>query len=256
MEKPPTLGALRASDKQLLSKSREREGSDVEKPPLRCLLCQLSLKDRDSLNKHYRNVHLSDFSEPLLCPECPKGQVAVVLGWNEWAAHIEDCHGLDNAPTRKFNVGVKRPCLLCSRSFASSQGLSSHVARQHGRNFEHAFPCPECRRQKLDDCMISSLPEWCSHVALSHRANPAPALPATRKHRCLVCEAEVVNERGHYNRHHSHLFDKPFGCPECGRQGAVEVPILNSCHEWQLHCAVVHRRTAHYTTPTRLNSVM
>lgn len=140
-------------------------------------------------------------------------------------------------------------CLLCDNTrIVSRSGLSLHTASCHSKYFEPPRPCPACPlKESADDegtPMISSLSEWCSHVALAHGGpQGAPSPPSSLKVSCLLCEKEVVNELTHYTRKHATAFDKPFPCPECNRQCVGEVPLIADRDDWELHCIIKHGRT-------------
>ncbi|KAJ0123520.1 Mitosis inhibitor protein kinase mik1 [Diaporthe amygdali] len=208
----------------------------------RCLLCQNAKpsKDLSALREHYEKVHREVWDEPFSCPSCD--EICTIDGWNDWVAHIECYHGLENAPKRRPMVAIK--CLLCPESsFQSKQGLSIHTSRCHHSDFQTPLLCPECRRQGDEPPAINNLSEWCSHVALSHGGPDHAPTPPTTLFKCLFCEHEISNEGNHYLRQHSDVFDAPFSCPACSRQGEAHVPLIVDRKDWQLHCIAVHGKT-------------
>lgn len=212
----------------------------------RCLLCSdaKTSKDLSALREHYDKVHKDMWDKPFSCPRCD--ETAAIDGWNNWVTHIESHHGLENAPKRRPIVAVT--CLLCPESsFQSKQGLSIHTSRCNHSEFHTPSPCPECRRHPMAEGaeapLISNLSEWCSHVALSHGGPDQAPTPPTTLFSCLFCAQEIANEANHYLRKHSNVFDGPFACPACLRQGANEVPFIDNRNAWQVHCAAAHGKT-------------
>lgn len=212
-----------------------------------CLLCDGAMPARDltTLRNHYENAHQEKMRTPCSRSQCKTSHI--ITGWNEWVAHIERYHGFHNAPKPRTMVDLR--CLLCDNTrIVSRSGLSLHTASCHSKYFEPPRPCSACPlKESADDegtPMISSLSEWCSHVALAHGGpQGAPSPPSSLKVSCLLCEKEVVNELTHYTRKHATAFDNPFPCPECNRQCVGEVPLIADRDDWELHCIIKHGRT-------------
>lgn len=228
------------------------ESTELEQPKTssghlwtaRCLLCPKAKpsKDLSALREHYDKVHKAMWDEPFSCPRCD--EICTIDGWNNWVAHIECFHGMENAPKRRPMVAIK--CLLCPGStFQSKQGLSIHTSRCHHSDFQTPLPCPECQLLCTGDDVpfIKNLSEWCSHVALSHGGPDQTPTPPATMFSCLLCGQEIANEGNHYRRKHSDAFNAPFSCPACSRQGFTHAPRIMDRKGWQLHCVAAHGKT-------------
>jgi hypothetical protein len=98
--------------------SRARFHQIPEKPALpdresrseeqKCLLCQISFRQRSSLTRHFRAKHLTAgiFDRTSPCPECcrPGGSSPSISSRLVWRHHIAEAHGKIHAPAVKPGI--------------------------------------------------------------------------------------------------------------------------------------------------------
>ncbi|KAK0705923.1 hypothetical protein B0T26DRAFT_743452 [Lasiosphaeria miniovina] len=149
-------------------------------------------------------------------------------------------------------------CLFCLKSFTFRGGLTRHNENDHFSKgaFDRPFPCGECDRQgKMH--VVDGAEHWSNHVETCHGRKYTPMPPRHRKEvrpaerkpakersaRCFFCENmffEGSSHSRHLNKEHGSIFQEPFACFECGRQGRKA--IIESRAAWMDHTADVHKR--------------
>ena len=155
----------------------EGKGNEKERP--RCLFGCGIFCHRQSLTRHYREIHDKNgtFNKPFPCPECHRqgmGDSWIANGKSEWSNHVERFHGkihTPNFPTHACPAEELASCLICGRSFSRGRGLTRHFRLIHIQKegkFGQPFPCPGCRRLGKEDAWIDGLSAWSDHVASVH----------------------------------------------------------------------------------------
>lgn len=134
-------------------------------------------------------------------------------------------------------------CYLgCRQSFASKPGLTQHVNRSHATQLQKPFFCPECQRLRRNNALVKTgLAAWSNHVAQHHGRAHAPHAPR-RESWCFLCEklfTEIGLRRHLETGHHRIMFQSPFPCPECRKQGRPDV-VVNGAAGWRLHVEQHH----------------
>jgi len=155
------------------------EGEVNEKEQPRCLFGCGSFCHRQSLTRHYKQIHVvkGTFDQPFPCPECRRQGMQdswIANGTSEWSNHVERFHGKIHTPNFPSHAGLAEElarCLICGGSFSRGRGLTKHFRSTHVRKegkFEQPFPCPGCRRLGKEDAWIDGLSAWSHHVASVH----------------------------------------------------------------------------------------
>ncbi|KAF2241860.1 hypothetical protein BU26DRAFT_524987 [Trematosphaeria pertusa] len=171
---------------------------------------------------------------------------------------------LDNDVGKHGCKGWKRSrCLLCgdgtSASFRGRGELTRHCRKIHVTygTFDRPFPCPECVLEGLEETTIEGgVSAWSHHVEEVHGTYHTPYLPSDQSSpesssRCLFCD-KTFTRRGlqrHIKPTHIRkeaVFQKPFSCPECHRQGKNEITIDGE-EEWDRHVELCHGQPAEET---------
>ncbi|KAL2178984.1 uncharacterized protein P884DRAFT_195543 [Thermothelomyces heterothallicus CBS 202.75] len=153
-------------------------------------------------------------------------------------------------------------CLLCLARFPYRGNLTRHNTKVHflKGTFDEPFSCPQCDRLGKEKHMVDGVEQWSNHVERCHGILHTPCLPSsrykrnagaaqlkptkTRSARCLVCEGMFYPGNSfarHFNKEHGTLFQEPFPCFECRRQGS-EVVKIDGRAAWMEHVAEVHKR--------------
>jgi hypothetical protein len=144
-------------------------------------------------------------------------------------------------------------CFFCRSFHCHRQALTKHYRAIHIPNgtFVEPFQCPECLRQGIQDPWISASPSaWSNHVETFHGKINAPNLPTyqysveLQESRCLICNKWFSGQglTRHVNFTHvgkENMFQQPFPCPECRRQGQQDTWI-NGASEWYDHVSFTH----------------
>lgn len=144
-------------------------------------------------------------------------------------------------------------CLLGCGVYCRRSELTKHYKKIHVKNgtFKQPFWCPECRRLGMEDSWISGGESaWSNHVETVHDKIHAPyfpsySTPAEDPSRCLICSSSFLPGRGltrHFRLIHVRkegMFEQPFPCPECRRQGKEDTWI-DGLSAWPGHVASVH----------------
>lgn len=148
----------------------ELRGSQDPKP-VRCLLCSLTFDNSGNLSRHVSNTHF--FKEEFTCPECYRNGNHVVIGPScvHWAAHVKHYHNQFIAPSVSRCLQPAY-CPLCTKRFTES-GFSRHACFKNGSKLSYPFPCPQCRRDGMDDTVIPGFADWVIHVKNAHDGDDA-----------------------------------------------------------------------------------
>lgn len=178
----------------------------------------------------------------------------------------------DESPERKRPDGESVCLLACGETFSTNSNLTRHTKLVHVKNgtFDKPFACPECENQQRKECVVSSPPEWARHVEMEHGRQHAPRLYSNKTYKakasnktyktkasnkpmrgnpvgCYFCTREYVPGKGfsaHLNKEHRSrgIFEQPFLCPECLKQGASQNTTINGYLEWISHALEAHGR--------------
>lgn len=198
--------------------------------------------------KHTNKAHRDEQLWPFSCPECDRlgheETLDQIADLGEWCSHVHEHHaprGL--APYR---------CILGCQTFENTTALREHLVKCHQAlwTVSEPFPCPECSRLGLEDCIISDPAEWRRHIDFYHDSKLLP--PVTKassanhtEHRCLLCFDQSYPTKTGLSLHNTNVhvkgeyFTSPFPCPECRRLGKVEI-IISGLDEWCRHVAAHH----------------
>ncbi|KAK4170704.1 hypothetical protein QBC36DRAFT_200872, partial [Triangularia setosa] len=136
--------------------------------------------NRNGLTRHNRNQHYlkGTFNQPIHCPLCPD---FIINSAEEWSSHTARRHGLQYAsgkpgtaisarirPTKTQATRSAR-CLLCEQLHYPGNAYSRHINKNHSKNFETPFSCPECERLGLKPVSIEHRDAWVEHTVLCHQ---------------------------------------------------------------------------------------
>ncbi|KAH8751077.1 hypothetical protein F5883DRAFT_386752, partial [Diaporthe sp. PMI_573] len=149
--------------------NRPVESQTSPKTPPTCFLCpQSAAKGKATLGtwkevwQHTRRKHSASY--PFPCPECMRLGLDgyIISNLSEWSGHVHEQHaeGKDEPPR----------CLLGCGTYVTRSALNIHYHSYHTPDLTFAvpFPCPECRRLGLGDCMIGNSAGWIDHVEWCH----------------------------------------------------------------------------------------
>lgn len=159
---------------------------------------------------------------------------------------------------------LKWTCLLCLDTFANRGCLTRHNQNTHYKKgaFDRPFPCPKCQHPGEEKNIVDGAMQWSNHVERCHGIMYTPNAPnprcreqakgesggpkpqSTRSACCSFCDSmhfPGASFSRHINKEHAGIFQTPFPCPECCRQGG-EVVTIESRAAWMDHLARVHGR--------------
>lgn len=238
----------------------EKHAPRDQEPP-RCFLGCGLFYSQSTLTRHINKYHDGFRTIPASfpCPECRRlGEKDYVIKDHlDLRQHVNSRHNPKLVP-KTLTATTKHVCLLCwDQVFPTKGGLSQHTTKVHvhgKRTFDAAFPCPECRRDSGEDYIVDSLIDWCRHVEDHHGSHNAPNPAQSSQIRCLLCDGYFYNEKEHFNATHLNrgLFNNPFSCPECLRQGGDSdtSETIDGPEHWVIHCAASHGRITPVVTPS------
>lgn len=156
-----------------------------------CLLCGSSFTLQRNLIRHTK-THC--FQQPFDCPACK----CTINSASDWARHVVDSHGTQNASQLKAKKAAnkshllsaiqldqldssKPTCYICGSSFTRRKNLTRHNREVHHYEglYDRPFPCPACKGQEKDH-IINNAMEWSNHVEKVHGKLNAPGLPENK----------------------------------------------------------------------------
>lgn len=130
--------------------------------------------------------------------------------------------------------------------------LREHLSKSHRAlwTVAESFPCPECCRLGLGDCIIGDTAEWRRHTDLRNDPRLLPpiteaASASLTDHRCVICSDQCYLTKTGLSLHNTNThikgdeFTKPFPCPECRRMDKVEM-LMSGLDKWFQHVAEHH----------------
>ena len=104
---------------------------------------------------------------------------------------------------RSVHEGVVHCCPTCGKDFTQASSLNKHIATVHRQ--EKLFPCTQCGKQ------FSQKGNLNQHVAAVHEDS--------KPYKCSTC-GKGFTSAAYLNKHIStvHLKEKQFPCPHCGKR--------------------------------------
>ncbi|KAL5900173.1 hypothetical protein ACKVWC_011469 [Pyricularia oryzae] len=166
-----------------------KEPTLAQKPT--CILCGRSFTLQRNLIRHTK-VHC--FQQPFDCPACK----STINSASDWARHVVDSHGTQNASRLKAKKAAKKShllsaiqlaqldsskstCYICGSSFTRRKNLTRHNREVHHHEglYDRPFPCPACKAQEKDHIITNAM-EWSNHVEKVHGKLNAPGLPENK----------------------------------------------------------------------------
>lgn len=198
--------------------------------------------------KHTNKAHRSEKLWPLSCPECDRlgheEDLDQIADLGEWCSHVHEHHAPKQlAPYR---------CILGCQTFQNTTTLREHLVKCHRALWTVAepFPCPECCRLGMEDCIISDSAEWRRHIDSCHDPKLLPPMTqassaSLTEHRCLLCWDQCYPTKTGLSLHNTNVhvknghFTSPFSCPECRGLDKVERSI-SGLDEWCKHVTAHH----------------
>jgi hypothetical protein len=239
-----------------------------------CPFCGLYLSTK-GFGMHIKG-HVPDraasviFSTPFPCQSCcheqgNKKPGVIIDGCSAWNKHVSLAH---SEVARTWSIGIslkdkkEHICFLCERSLSRREYLTTHCKTMHIEIFDQPFPCPECRRKRQPDYLITSPSSWSSHVEGTHGKEHAPILrtdPTSdeTEPRCPFCGL-FFQQKGFYSHFRSHvragstIFSTPFPCLLCAhsKQSGHEKQsaMIDGCSAWDAHVFSSHSENSRIWT--------
>ncbi|KAK0627109.1 hypothetical protein B0T14DRAFT_127641 [Immersiella caudata] len=204
------LGNLRVPQSRVPSPA-PRAGHEFQ-----CLLCDKQLTTRTSLSRHVE-MHAGELLRPHKCRACAAcgKDIEVAAGSVAWSIHCATFHGSKCTPKPADAI----PC-FCGSSISHAV-FANHMNSKHAK-LSGQVSCKECESHLPS----MDVDEWLEHLQ-------AHQLAGCRSfQRCPLCKRVCQDVHRHLTRTHKKEFEKPFSCPDCGREvvglDAYEAHVLES----------------------------
>uniref|UniRef100_A0A3B5AP01 C2H2-type domain-containing protein n=1 Tax=Stegastes partitus TaxID=144197 RepID=A0A3B5AP01_9TELE len=207
---------------------RHFHAHEDELMPLTCKECGLTFQHRSSLIKH-RNEH-KEKEEHFECAECQKIFAT--------ADKLRD-HSCSNTVEKPYH------CPLCRQEFQFKVSVTKHMMMH---SLESHYTCQECN-QTVPNAVALRIHQRC-HNALKPYECPECGMvfkhysvmedhrrrhtDNSRSHLCNICGKTFKYSSLLHQHQYLHTGQKPFRCPECGKQFAFAQNMKAHCRQHRL----------------------
>ena len=231
-------------------KQRKRPHYKREKNQL-CPLCDVYLKDYDSLYDHLKLRH-PNRDEAAEWLSATKAMMRVTCG-----VCSKDYSSKEQLVVHTNLVHTdhkKVECSLCHVVVKSASHLRGHYRRVHDNNESHKYLCHLCpARFKLQSYLTTHIKfvhtnnekdaykcDQCEHTSacLKYLANHKLRVHSTRRFTCRYCQqpfSTVANMQRHERLLHECLKEKPHACETCGKRFTLKANMKH-------HLLTVHNK--------------
>ncbi|XP_008284106.1 zinc finger protein 208-like [Stegastes partitus] len=222
---------------------RHFHAHEDELMPLTCKECGLTFQHRSSLIKH-RNEH-KEKEEQLVTPK------KEVQAKEEGSFECAECQKIfataDKLRDHSCSNTVEKPyhCPLCRQEFQFKVSVTKHMMMH---SLESHYTCQECN-QTVPNAVALRIHQRC-HNALKPYECPECGMvfkhysvmedhrrrhtDNSRSHLCNICGKTFKYSSLLHQHQYLHTGQKPFRCPECGKQFAFAQNMKAHCRQHRL----------------------
>ncbi|XP_059194445.1 zinc finger protein 62 homolog [Centropristis striata] len=233
----------RFSRREMFNLHRHFHAHEDELTPLTCKECGLTFQHRSSLIKHRNEHKMKD--EQLVTPK--KEMHTMEEGYFKCAECERTFSTVDKLRDHNCCNTVEKPyhCPLCRQEFQFKVSITKHMLL-HSQ--ESMFKCQDCS-QSFPNSMALRFHQRC-HAALKPYECPECGLvfkhysvmedhrrkhtDNTRSHLCNICGKTFKYSSLLHQHQYLHTGQKPFRCPECGKNFAFAQNMKAHCRQHRL----------------------
>lgn len=237
---------MRFNRRETYNLHRHFHAHEDELTPLTCKECGLTFQHRSSLIKH-RSEH-KEKEEQIVAPK------KETYTRDERSFGCAQCENVFSTVNKlrghncTNNVTPEKPyhCPLCRQEFQFKLSITKHM---QNHSMENVFTCQECNRSFSDSvalrchqrCHAALKPYQCPECGLvfkhysvmeDHRRKHTDNM---RSHQCNICGKTFKYSSLLHQHQYLHTGQKPFRCPECGKNFAFAQNMKAHCRQHRQH---------------------